>query len=231
MIYLFQVLLFYRRIKLCCIRIHLPTVVFSSSTDAGHRDDVIPFELSDTVAGRSRLEAKLDNILLVKESDDSVRVLAKWLLFGGGDFSSHVRESVDWETVLAVYPVEKFAVAMQAEQHDAEDDFRRLNAGVYWGEDGDDYRLYLGYAYEQDEEAGIDRDIAYLVEARLGRILRLTVEHRFDLEEHRLDYQEYKLWWDLHCWAAVLSLREREKSTDVGVYFYIKAFPHTKLKI
>lgn len=81
------------------------------------------FDAYDDSFGRSRIETKLDNIILGRDIEsEEVWQVARLTLYQGNDFWNEISESEDYEAEFDVRPRAWWGWLMAAEHHDVDDD-------------------------------------------------------------------------------------------------------------
>jgi len=210
----------------------VPTITYTHrSIPTVEDDELYKFDAIDSVVGRDRIGFELDNVLLCKTVQGEQRQFARLTLFSGTDVANEQRKNVDLGTVLQINPTDQLAFSLEADSHNAGEDFRRFITTISYKEQktgGREARLRFGYT--ETEEGLFKEDLSYLFATNIGEKWRISLEHRFDFKDNDLEYQEYRVWRELHCFEGAISYRIREKSQ--GVYFLIglRAFPKTKLR-
>jgi hypothetical protein len=152
-------------------------------------------------------------------------------LYSGTDITNEERKSLDWATQVEVTPADKFGFLLDADVHDAREDFKRFNGRFYYREKQNGGReVRLGFGYSETETGMLNEDVSYYFATDLGEKWRASLEHRFDFRDNDLEYQEYRIWRDLHCFEGALSYRIRERSQRVFIMIGLKAFPGAQAK-
>ncbi len=124
------------------------------------------FDAYDNVYGRTRLETKIDNILMGRDAEtDEVWQVARLTLYQGNDFRSEVRKSDDYEMELDIRPRPWWGVQLAAEKHHITKDFD-LDA-PFWFE-----RLFLE-AVEDIIDRPVDPEEVYRYNAQYGDYERI----------------------------------------------------------
>lgn len=157
------------------------------------------FDAYDLVRGRSRIESKLDNIVLGRDSEtEEVWQVARLSLYQGTDLWNEVRKSQDYEAELDLRPRPWWGWMLAAEQHNTDETFLfndvdSLENGWarFWNDvsrrlsNEDDmndlsrfgsYKRFLTYLYYDDVAQGGKFD------ARLGFAYTNTMDTTFNRE-------------------------------------------------
>jgi len=102
----------------------LPSFTYSYRAKPGMDvEDTPRFDAYDNVYGRSRLEGKIDNILLGRDAETQlVWPVARLSLYHGNDFWNELRDSEDYEIEIDVRPRPHWGINAVAERHTIRDD-------------------------------------------------------------------------------------------------------------
>ncbi len=102
----------------------MPSITYSYRAAPGMDVEETPrFDAYDNVYGRSRIESKIDNILLGRDAETQlVWPLARLSLYHGSDFWNELRDSEDYELELDIRPRPHWGVNAIAERHTIRDD-------------------------------------------------------------------------------------------------------------
>lgn len=102
----------------------LPSITFSHRPDVNVDERDIPFyDTWDLVAGRTRIETKLDNILLGRDAESGeVWQVGRLTLYQGNDLWAEGREADDYEMELDVRPRPWWGMQLVGERHKTSDE-------------------------------------------------------------------------------------------------------------
>ncbi len=102
----------------------LPSFTYSYRAAPGMDPEDTPrFDAYDNVYGRSRIESKIDNILLGRDAETQlVWPVARLSLYHGSDFWNELRASEDYELEIDIRPRPHWGVNAIAERHTIRDD-------------------------------------------------------------------------------------------------------------
>jgi lipopolysaccharide assembly outer membrane protein LptD (OstA)/DNA-binding beta-propeller fold protein YncE len=102
----------------------LPSLTYSYRPDATlDVEDTPRFDAYDNVYGRSRLESKIDNIVMGRDAETGEAwQVARLSLYYGDDFSNEIRDSRDYELELDLRPRPLWGVQTIAEHHSISDE-------------------------------------------------------------------------------------------------------------
>lgn len=97
----------------------MPSLTLSHRPDVSLDERDIPFyDTWDLVAGRTRIETKLDNILLGRDAETGdVWQVGRLTLYQGNDLDSENRQSDDYEIELDIRPRPWWGIQMVGERH------------------------------------------------------------------------------------------------------------------
>ncbi len=210
----------------------IPSVTFESRNSTSlEASEAIPFDGIDDRPGRTRVEFKLDNTFDGYFTDGRRLPFVKLNLYGGIDLSNEGEEARDWEGIFAIFPRTDLRIAVQGEIHEAEEEFERYMAGIFWEETGGRLRkAAAGFALQEAQDDIINREVFYEFALNLGDKWRIGFEHRYDFEDNDLEYQSYEVIRDLHCWEAGFRFRERNESTDFRLVLTLKSIPGLRFR-
>ena len=102
----------------------LPSFTYSYRAKPGMDvEDTPRFDAYDNVYGRSRIESKIDNILLGRDLETQlVWPVARLSLYHGSDFWNELRDSEDYELEIDIRPRPHWGINAIAERHTIRDD-------------------------------------------------------------------------------------------------------------
>lgn len=102
----------------------LPSFTYSYRAEPGMDvEDTPRFDAYDNVYGRSRIESKIDNILLGRDAETQlVWPVARLSLYHGSDFWNELRDSEDYELEIDIRPRPHWGFNAIAERHTIRDD-------------------------------------------------------------------------------------------------------------
>jgi lipopolysaccharide assembly outer membrane protein LptD (OstA) len=103
----------------------VPSITLSHRPDSSVDLRDIPFYDSwDSVSGRTRIESKLDNIVLGKDAETGeVWQVGRLTLYQGNDFWNEVSQTEDYEIELDVRPRPWWGMQVVGESHNTSDEF------------------------------------------------------------------------------------------------------------
>jgi len=212
----------------------MPSVTYSYRDQYGLEPHKVAFfDALDRTEGRSRIQLKLDNMLLVKSQEGNTWPLVRWSLYGSQDFANDYRKQIDWETVLGIAPTREWALDFQADMHDGYTDFKRVNTSLHYRDPDDpaEREARFGFGYSQLDDGVFNRDIELLLATRVGKHNRISAEWRYDFVDDELEYQKYSFLRTLHCVDVSFALRDRRDSMDFLFEVCLTAFPTARLKL
>lgn len=137
----------------------VPSMTYSYRAPGGiNIDDVPKFDALDDVPGRSRVETKIDNILLGKDAETGETwPVARVSAYTGNDFSNEDRRSQDYEMEIDIRPRSWWGFQTVGEHHGIENErdfldyFPLLNRAR---EAGSDIREQVDDEYLPDDQRG-----------------------------------------------------------------------------
>ncbi len=211
----------------------IPTVAVSySGAPRLNQADHFSFDAMDESFRYGRVDLQLDNRVIGRDDTGNQRQLLRWTLYNGTDFTSGQRTTRDWESWIALYPLDWMAITSVAETHRGMFDSSMADISLQFGHDtSDTERLFrIGFSYEDNDIETINRDISTRFTTRLGSKYKVSVEYRYDFEDQELDLQEYELERDLGCFIGQIGIRDRRQSTDIYIMLSLTAFPKEKIR-
>lgn len=133
------------------------------------------FDALDNVFGRSRLESKLDNVVLGRDAETGeVWQVARLTLYQGTDFSNEISKAQDYEIELDLRPRPWWGLQMVAERHNADGDLSLDSPFAV--------ERYLLDLYENVVGEPYDPELAYQFDARDGDFSRVLAYCYYDDE-------------------------------------------------
>ncbi|HIJ64415.1 MAG TPA: LPS-assembly protein LptD [Candidatus Hydrogenedentes bacterium] len=145
----------------------VPSITYSYRPEPGLSvEDTPRFDAYDNVYGRSRIESKIDNLILGRDAEtEEVWQVARLTLYHGNDFWNEIRRSSDYELEVDVRPRPWWGWLMAAEHHSIEEEYD-IDAPFF-------AERFLLEAYERIFDRPPDLETAYQYNARYGDYDRL----------------------------------------------------------
>ena len=219
----------------------VPSITFSYRNRPGLDAENTPrFDDLDDRPGRSRLESKLDNIILGRNAETGeVWRVARLSFFQGNDFWNETSDSEDYEVDFEIRPRPWWGLRTIGESHNVDEvpgnvskDFNRVLSFLFFdnsrGKNNMNWRL--GFALTEVAGVAINREVLYGMGYRLSPKWSVAAEHRYDLERNGLVRQSYEIRRRLHRWEMGLRFLERDSGVDVRIEFSLIDFPGASLR-
>lgn len=200
----------------------LPSVTFlhrpKGTLDPG---DVHRFDAIDDRPARSRIESKLDNVVLARDAETAeVWEVLRATFYHGSDFWNETSETEEYEALLNVRPRPWWDLSAEWERGDSADDV--LFAGTEYdilaasvGFDVPKWNGRVGYNDTNWNALPMSRELRYSLGYKFTGYLSAWFQHRYDLDREELTWQEYELRSRFHRWETSVRYRQRETGFDV----------------
>jgi hypothetical protein len=219
----------------------VPSVTYSFRPDGSLESDEVPrFDDFDDRPGRSRLETKIDNILLGRDAESKeVWAVARVAVYYGKDFWNESDDSTDYEIDMAIRPRPQWGIRTIAERHDVNvepgdtgDELSRVLAFAFYENDAmkNPWNGRFGFAYTDVGSTTINRELLYGAGYRINDKWAVSADHRYDLERNEISRQSYQIRRRLHRWEMGLRIRERDSGLDLGIEFSLIDFGGAKIR-
>lgn len=218
----------------------VPSVTYfhenSSSIDA---DDVPRFDSIDIRPSRERIESKIDNLILGRNSENGqVWRVAKLTLYQGNDISNETGEATDYEVDMEIRLRPWWGIRTFAEQHRVDEaigvsghDFDRVLSYIFYDDNNfeNSFNARLGYALTDAGDITVNREILYGIGYKLSKKWSFSADHTYDLDDSEIRRQSYQINRRLHKWSMGLRIRDRPRGTDVNVVMSLIGFSGTRV--
>lgn len=219
----------------------IPSVTyFHEDSSSLHAEDIPRFDAIDNRPGRERIESKIDNLLLGRNSENGQTwQVAKLAFYQGEDISNEIARTTDYEIDLEFRPRPWWGIRSFAEQHRVDtastepgQDFDRLLSYVFYDDNNFDnsFNARVGYALTKFDSTTIDREVLYGVGYKLSKKWSVSADHAYDLENNELRRQSYQIRRRMHEWDLALRIRDRPSGTDINVVLSLVGFSGTSLR-
>ena len=151
--------------------------------------------------------------------------IAEYHFTAGLEFDDGEDTLASVENEFLVRPVPNWELALKTVSDFKDETRADLVSGVVRYAKPDSIRASVGMVHEDTVEKPFDTQVVYSLSKAFGPLWRAGFEQHYSISESDLTYQEFWVWRDLHCWEAMLRLRDRREATTVMLLFNIKAFP------
>jgi len=220
--------------------IFVPSVTYFRESSSSIDDEDVPrFDAIDNRPSRERIESKIDNLVLGRNSENGqVWRVAKLTLYQGNDIWSETAEATDYEVDMEIRPRPWWGIRTFAEQHRVSEeigvgghDFDRVLSFIFYDDNNfeNSFNARLGYALTEVGDVRVDREIMYGVGYKLSKKWSFSADHTFDLDESEIRRQSYQIRRRLHKWDMGLRIRDRPSGTDVNLVMSLIGFSGTRL--
>ena len=192
--------------------------------------ELYEFDAIDTIDRENSLELEIRNYLQAKKPDGEIVDFAQYHFTAGVEFDDGEDKLATLENEVLLRPAPDWELAFKAV-----DDFRDGSrsdflSGVLRYTRAESFGASLGFVHEDTLEKPHDTQAIYSLSKALGSLWRVGLEQHYSVNEDDFTYQEVWVWRDLHCWEALLRLRDRRESTSVMFLINIKAFPMRRIE-
>jgi len=220
----------------------IPSVSYiNQETSSLDIEDVPRFDDIDDRPIRERVEAKIDNILLGRNSEngETWRV-AQLTLYQGYDLSNEVSDAKDIEVDFQIRPRPWWGFRTIAERYRIDDnpgvsgnDYERITSYLFYDNRNYDntWNARLGYALTEIDDVNVDRNILYGAGYKLNEAWTVSADHEYSLELDELLRQRYELRRRLHMWEMAIVFRNRPSGSDINVVFSLVGIRGTDIKL
>jgi hypothetical protein len=206
----------------------VPSVTyFHENSTSMDPEDVPRFDSLDNRPSRERIEAKIDNLVLGRNSrDGKVWPVAQLGLYSGTDLSNEIADATDYEVDFIIRPRPWWGIRTFAETHELNaapgiehQQFDRIISYVFFNDNNfeNSINARIGYALTELDDDTITREILYGVGYKFSKKWSMSADHTYDLEDGEIRRQAYNIHRRLHKWDAGLRLRDRPSGTDINV--------------
>lgn len=209
----------------------VPTLTYRFRPTPDNEPEELPgFDAIDAIDRENSFEIELKNYLQAKNAESKITDIAEYNFTAGLEFDDGADKLATLENELLIRPVPNWELAVKA-LNDFRDETRAdLVSGVLRYAKPESYRASLGVIHEDTTLKPFDTQAIYSFSAALGPLWRVGFEQRYSISDDDLAYQEYWVWRDLHCWEALLRVRDRREATSVMFLVNIKAFPMRRIE-
>ncbi|HOO76268.1 MAG TPA: LPS assembly protein LptD [bacterium] len=213
-----------------------PSITYVYANPTVESDDLYQFDDLDDIDWTSAFQLSLRNQLQTKRyasgTEDSWTLID--LILGTSLYTSPDRENAgdlfsDLYADLKLTPVAGTGLEGELYYDPYRGAVNRFTLDI-WGTGGESWRGDLEYTYRADKDRNRLGASLYL---RINPLWRFSVYGRYDLEAGEWEEESIELFRDLHSWDCSLLLRRDEggEATEIGLRFWLKAFPDAPLHI
>jgi len=209
----------------------VPTATYRFRPDPDERPEELPqFDRVDLIDRQNMLEVEIKNYLQAKRRDGESIDFAEYNITAGLEFDDGEDTFATLENEFLVRPVPNWEMALKA-LNDFRDESRAdlVSAVVRYRKPGS-IRASAGVIHEDTALKPFETQAIYSFSRAFGPKWRAGFEQRYNFASDEFTYQEFWVWRDLHCWEALLTVRDRQEATTVMMLFNIKAFPMRKIE-
>jgi hypothetical protein len=204
----------------------VPTVTYRfRPTPDNEPEELHGFDEVDEIDRENSLEIELKNYLQAKKPNGKIRDIVEYNFTAGLEFDDSEDTLATLENELLIRPVPNWELALKT-VNDFRDETRAdLLSGVVRYALPESIRASVGLLHEDTLLKPHDTQAIYSLSKALGPLWRAGFAQHYSISESEFTYQEFWIWRDLHCWEALLRVRDREESTSVTLLVNIKAIP------
>jgi hypothetical protein len=220
----------------------VPSVTYLNQDSSSVREiDVPRFDAIDDRPTRERIESKIDNIILGRNTlNGETWRLARLAFYQGYDLANDAHEAIDYEVDLEIRPRPWWGFRGVGEIHELDQvvgipgsDLNSVLGYVFYDDGRFENRMngQLGYALTEVDGESINREILYGMGYKFSPNWSASLQHRYDLERDELSRQTYEVRRRLHKWEMGVRVRDRERGTDFSIVFSLIDIAGAQLKL
>jgi hypothetical protein len=208
----------------------VPTVTYRFRPRPNEEPEDLPqFDSIDLIDRENLLEFELKNYLHGKRENGHISELGQYILTADMEFDDGEDKLAILENELLIRPITNGELALKS-LNDFRDERRTdLLSAVLRYTVPDSFMASVGMIHEDTTLRPFDTQAVHSLSKAFGPLWRVGFEQRYDFALDDFSYQEFWVWRDLHCWEALVTLRDREEATTVMMLLNIKAFPMKKI--
>lgn len=219
----------------------VPSVTYMHQDSSGLDESDVPhFDAIDDQPTRERIESKIENIILGRNTtDDQTWRVARLAFYQGYDLSNDAQEATDYEIDLEIRPRPWWGLRAVGESHELNQvagisgkDLDSLLSYLFYddGKFENSKNAQLGYTVTRVDGEKINREILYGVGYKFSPQWSVSVAHRYDLDRKELSRQTYEVRRRLHKWNVGVRVRDRELGTDYSIVFGLIDIAGTEIR-
>lgn len=219
----------------------VPSVTYSYEKSTGlDRADIPQFDPADDRQDRSRIESRLDNVLLARNAENGESwQIARLSLYHGTDFNAERAEADDFEVeaTLRPRPWWGFNGVYKTHQTDApagdpDQSFDRVATQIFYDNEVGSNTLNAAVGFNMLKTAvdTFGREFTYGVGYRVNENWSFSAFQAYDIDLDEITRQEYQIRRRMHRWEVALRISDRASGFGLRLEFNLIDFPSTKLK-
>ncbi len=209
----------------------VPTVTYRFRPTPDVEPEELPgFDSIDFIDRANALEIELKNYLQAKRSDGRIIDFAEYNFTAGLEFDDGNDKFATLENELLIRPVPNWELALKTFNDFTDERRTDLVSGVVRYTKPESFKASIGLIHEDTTLKPFDTQAMYSMSRAFGPLWRVGFEQHYSISSSDYTYQEFWVWRDLHCWEALLRVRDRQEATSVEILFNIKAFPMRRIE-
>ncbi|GAB4334950.1 MAG: hypothetical protein Kow0099_07270 [Candidatus Abyssubacteria bacterium] len=209
----------------------VPTVTYRARpTPAEEPDELHQFDSVDRIDDENLVEVEVKNYLQGKTSEGVITEPFQHIVTAGFDLTDGDDKFALLENELLFTVAPNWELSLK-EQNDFRDETRSdlVSAALRYVKP-ESLKASVGIIHEDIAHRPFNTQLVYSLSKSLGPLWRVGFQQRYDIDLEEFPYQEAWIWRDLHCWEAMLTVRDRQEATSFMVVFNIKAFPMSQIE-
>ena len=208
----------------------VPTARYRFRPTPDNEPEELPgFDSIDFIDRENALEIEIKNYLQAKDAEGEIVNIAEYHFTAGLEFDDGEDKFASLENELLFRPVPNWELVLKTVSDFREATRADLLSAVARYAKPDSLRASIGLVHEDTVEKPFDTQAIYSLSKAFGPLWRAGFEQHYSISESELSYQEFWVWRDLHCWEAMLRVRDRREATTVMLLLNIKAFPMRRI--
>jgi lipopolysaccharide export system protein LptA len=208
----------------------VPTATYRFRPTPDNEPEELPgFDSIDFIDRENTLEIEIKNYLQAKDAEGEIVDIVEYNFTAGLEFDDGEDKLASLENELLLRPVPNWELALKTVSDFRDATRSDLVSAVVRYAEPDSLRASLGLVHEDTIEKPFDTQVIYSLGKAFGPLWRAGFGQHYSISESDITYQEFWVWRDLHCWEAMLRVRDRREATTVMALFNIKAFPMRRI--